>query len=126
MIDGVFTVFYYDDVRAAITFYEQVIGWPKTADYGWSAIFEVRPRTYLVLVNATGGSQKPIPGTNKGAILSLAIHDLEARFERLKRAGAVPADGAIEAGCGGRTREFKVRDPGGYTVEFCTWLTPLA
>lgn len=123
-IQGVITVFYYEDVRAALDFYEQVLGLRKVADFGWGGIVQLQPNACVGLVNATGGSQKPIPGFNKGAILSIAVSDLELCFETLKKAGAVPQGTLIESGCEGRTREFKIRDPGGYTIEFCTWLAP--
>jgi catechol 2,3-dioxygenase-like lactoylglutathione lyase family enzyme len=124
-ITGVITVFYYEDVRRALDFYERTIGLRKLADFGWGGLVELQPGTHLGLVDATGGSQRPIPGTNKGAILSLVTNDLEACFEQLRQAGALPPGAAIEPGCGGRTREFKIRDPGGYTIEFATWLVAL-
>jgi catechol 2,3-dioxygenase-like lactoylglutathione lyase family enzyme len=125
-IQGVITVFYYDDVRGALDFYERVIGLRKVADFGWGGIVELCPNACLGLVNATEGSQRPIAGFNKGAILSIATQDLELCFETLRTAGAVPHGTVIEPGCGGRSREFKIRDPGGYTIEFCTWLVPLS
>jgi hypothetical protein len=115
------TFFYYDDLPAAMRFYAEIIGLRLTLEYAGSAIFEVRPGVSLGLVDAISGSQRPIPGRNKGAILSLEVDDLVGCLERLKRLRAAAPDLDLVDGCGGLTREFKILDPGGYTVEFLAW-----
>jgi predicted enzyme related to lactoylglutathione lyase len=120
-VSAVHTFFYYDDLPAALHFYEQVLGFAKAADFGSCAIFQLHGNAYLGLVNATHGSQRPIQDANKGAVLSLLTHDLEACLARAKRAGVLSAAAAPVPGCDGRTREFRICDPGGYTIEFFSW-----
>lgn len=121
-VTGVHTFFYYDDLPAALHFYECVLGFPKMVDYGWCAIFQLHGNAFLGLVNATHGSQRPVADLNKGAVLSLLTHDLEQCLARAKRAGVLAASAVPTSGCDGRTREFRICDPGGYTIEFFSWV----
>jgi predicted enzyme related to lactoylglutathione lyase len=115
------TFFYYDDLAPAVAFYRDVLGLKLAMDEPWCAMFELNSGARLGLVDAAAGSQRPISGFNKGAILSLEVDDLAACLERLKRQGTTGATTELVSGCGGRTEEFKVFDPGGYTVEFFHW-----
>jgi predicted enzyme related to lactoylglutathione lyase len=121
---GAITFFYYHDLHAARDFYERVVGLQRVEDLGWCCLLQLQPRCYLGLVDASAGRQRPVPGRNKGALLSLETTDLEACLERLKHLGATPATTEIEPGCRGRTREFRIYDPEDYAIEFFTWLTP--
>ena len=123
-VAGVHTFFYYDDLPAALFFYEHLLEFPKVMDFGWCAIFQLYGNAYLGLVNATRGSQRPISGCEKGAVLSLLTNDLDGCLARAKRAGVVAPTLMPVAGCDGRTREFKIRDPGGYSIEFFAWVVP--
>jgi catechol 2,3-dioxygenase-like lactoylglutathione lyase family enzyme len=118
---SVITFFYYDDLPQAMRFYADTIGLRLVLQPAGSAIFEVRPGVCLGLVDANSGSQRPIAGRNKGAILSLEVDDLDACLERFKRLQIVAQDLCLVAGAGGLTREFKIHDPGGYTIEFLAW-----
>jgi predicted enzyme related to lactoylglutathione lyase len=118
---SVITFFYYDQLPAAADFYRTVIGLPLVMSDAWCAVFAVNGGAQLGLVNAVAGSQRPVAGANKGTILSLEVDDLSQCLERLKSLGVAPAGAELVAGAGGRTQEFKVLDPGGYTVEFFRW-----
>ena len=121
-VKGVVTFFYYEDQPSAVKFYQQVVGLRRVQDFGWCTILQLQPSTYLGLVNAVAGSQRPIAGANKGAILSIETADLDGCLAHMKRLGVVAADTILEPGCAGHAMEFKIRDPGGYTVEFFRWL----
>ncbi len=121
-VDGAITLFYYDDVEQAIQWYEHVVGFEKVVDYGWLAIFRMREHAYLGLVDGSAGSQRPIKGPNKGALVTIATHDLEWWHNRLFRAGVPGTGNGLQIGCDGNTIEFQIRDPGGYTLEFFEWL----
>lgn len=123
-MNGTITFFYYDDMRAALEFYERVVGLRQAADLGWCALLELQPRSFLGLVDAAVGSQHPIAGRNKGTLLSIEAADLEACLARFQRLGVTEASTKIVSGCRGLTREFRIHDPGDYPVEFFTWLTP--
>ena len=122
-VGGVMTVFYYEDLAPAVAFYER-LGFAKAVDLGWVAIFRISGASMLTLVDATGGSQTPIRGSNKGAILSIETDALEAWRERLARIGVAEPNVELKRGCEGRSVEIHVRDPGGYLVEFFQWVDP--
>lgn len=123
-IGGVMTVFYYEDVAPAIAFYEHVVGFEKVLDLGWGATFRVVGQSFLTVVDSEGGSQRAIPGANKGAILSIETDDLSDWRTRLESAGLTSLETNLKSGCDGRSIEFHVRDPGDYVIEFFQWLDP--
>ncbi|AHE52714.1 hypothetical protein NX02_04865 [Sphingomonas sanxanigenens DSM 19645 = NX02] len=121
-IDGVLTMFYYRDLAAATDWYERVIGFEKILAFEGLSLFRVHQGSQLALVGEGFGSQQPIAGTNKGAILSIQTRVLQQWHERLFRY-QVPGTGeGLQSGGGGLTIEFKVRDPEGYTIEFFEWI----
>lgn len=123
-IKGVVTFFYYDDLACAIAFYEQVVGFRKVLENEWCGLFELRPGALLGLVTGEAGSQKPIAGPNKGAIVSVETECLETCLATMKARGVIPQSAALERGCAGRTWEFKIHDPAGYCLEFFSWIEP--
>jgi catechol 2,3-dioxygenase-like lactoylglutathione lyase family enzyme len=125
-LKGTVTFFYYHDLDAAAAFYERVLGRPRQMFTGWCAFFDLWPGARLGLVDAAAGSQRPVPGDNKGALLSLEVEDLPACLERMKALGVAAPSAVLERGAEGHTWEFKVRDPGGYRVEFFSWIDPPA
>jgi lactoylglutathione lyase len=120
--EGVITFFYYDDLNRAVAFYRERLGLRSLMVSDWCVIFELNPGARLGLVNATAGSQRPVGGRNKGAILSLQVEGVGACLERMKRCALAPASAELVEGCGGRTREFKISDPEGYVIEFFEWI----
>ncbi|WP_156840999.1 VOC family protein [Novosphingobium aquimarinum] len=120
-ISGVHTMFYYEDLQEAIDWYDR-IGFKNVLKLDFVSIFEIGPSSYLSLVDATGGSQRPLRDGNKGAMLSIETTNLELWHQTLFSKGIEGTGAGAEIGCGGRTIEFKLRDPGGYTLEFFEWL----
>lgn len=120
-ISGVHTMFYYEDLQEAIDWYQR-IGFENVLNLEFVSIFQIGPSSYLSLVDATSGSQRPVRDDNKGAMLSIETTDLELWHQTLFSKGIEGTGTGAEIGCGGRTIEFKLRDPGGYTVEFFEWL----
>lgn len=120
-IKGVTTLFYYDDVRRALDFYERVIGLRKAVDLDWCVLLEILPNAHLGLIDSTGGSQRPIPGANKGAMITLETDDLHACLARMQALGVAGPQTQISYNDRSRTYDFKIRDPEGYTVEFFCW-----
>lgn len=124
-VKGAITLLSYDDLPAAVSFYRELVGLRIAEDFGWCCLLELQPRSYLGLIDATAGSQRPVAGANKGVLVSLEVADLAACLERARRLGLVAADTHLVPGCRGRTREFRIVDPGGYPVEFFSWVTPM-
>ncbi len=123
-LSGVMTLFYYDDVAAAARWYAANLDFEKVIDYDWLTVFRVVDRSYLGLVAAGAGSQRPVAGANKGAMISIETTDLDKWHDRFFRAGVAGTGRGLDIGCDGQSIEFKVQDPGGYTVEFFEWIDP--
>ena len=104
--------------------YERLFGRPREMFTHWCAFFDLQPGVRLGLVDSAAGSQRPVPGDNKGALLSFEVEDLSACLERMKALGLAAPDAGLERGAEGHTWEFKVRDPGGYWLEFFSWIDP--
>lgn len=118
-IAGSVPFFYYQDLKVAAEWYEHQIGLRKVTDEGWVIIFEVTPTAFIGLVNATDGTLRP--AAEKGVLLSLETPDLEAWYKRFKRIEGSNIIQDIEIGAQGLIEEFRLRDPGGYVVEFFRW-----
>lgn len=123
--DGAITFFYYDALEPAICWYRDVIGLEPVMIEDWMALFQITPNHRLGLVGSAEGSQSPIAGANKGTMLSIETDCLEQWYRRLQEAGVDGLDQGFQPGCRGRTIEFRVRDPGGYHIEFFRWVTPV-
>ena len=121
-IDAALTMFYYDDLPRAAEWYEQVLGLPRLMEAEGFVLFGVAGQAKLALVGAAHGSQRPIPGVNKGAILSLQTSELQRWHATLFARGVEGTGIGLVVGGDGRTVEFKIRDPEGYTIEFFEWI----
>jgi catechol-2,3-dioxygenase len=121
-IDGVLTMFYYEDLAAVTEWYERVMGFEKILAFDGLSLFRIHAGSHLALVGKDFGSQRPIAGIHKGAILSIQTRALQQWHERLYRHGVTGTGVGLQTGGGGRTIEFKVHDPEGYTIEFFEWI----
>ncbi len=119
------SIFYYENVGAAIDWYRSALGFEAVLVENWLGLFRVSGQHLVGLVDSASGNQH-VPGPNKGAMLSIEVADLEGLFDQLKTRGVVEPDAALLIGCDGRMREFRVRDPGGYLIEFFHWIDPPA
>jgi hypothetical protein len=122
--DGAITFFYYEQLEPAVCWYRDVVGFEPVMIEDWMALFQITPNHRLGLVVAAEGSQSPVAGPNKGTMLSIETDFLEQWHCRLEAAGAQPLEQGFQPGCRGRTIEFRVRDPGGYCLEFFRWVEP--
>ncbi len=118
-IAGGVPFFYYQDLAAAASWYEDKLGLKKVTNEDWVVIFELTDTAYIGLVNASGGSLKPT--ADKGVLLSIETAELEAWYEKLKDIEGINMIHGIEEGAGGMIDEFRMTDPGGYIIEFFRW-----
>lgn len=121
-VTGILTIFYYRDLAAAADWYEHRLGFERACDFEGQILFRVHQENHLALVADGHGSQRPIVGRNKGAVLSIQTDDLEGWREHFAGRGFPLAKRDIVIGYGGRTREFKLYDPEGYAIEFFEWI----
>lgn len=118
-ITGVVPFLYYDDLEVAADWYEDKLGFERVTDEEWVVIFKIAERSYIGLVNATGGSLRP--AANKGVMLSIETSELEAWYSKLKDLDGINMIQGIAEGSDGMIEEFRLMDPGGYIVEFFRW-----
>lgn len=107
--------FYYEDLEAATDFYTDVLGLQVVTDYGFAAILQVGPTSFLTLVDADHGmhsSDEP-----KTVAIALVTDQLDEWFEYLSgqeiemKFGYNPQEGRPHHG-------FVAVDPEGYLLEF--------
>ncbi len=118
-INGVHTMFYYENLPRATEWYDR-IGFENVLRLEFVSIFRLSSSSYLSLVDGHHGSQRPVK--KKGAILSIETTDLEGWHRHLFTKDVEGVGVGLDIGCGGRTVEFKLIDPEGYTLEFFQWL----
>jgi len=124
-IDSQIIFFYYKDVDEVTPFYERTLGLTKTFDLGWVKIYRITPTSYVGLTSENRGFHKT--SLNKPAMLSIVTDDVDGWYDRLSQSGAnivskLKPMTATPAADRAPVRGFIVEDPGGYTVEFFTWL----
>jgi len=107
---------YYEDLDAAKRWYEHDIGWEKVADYGWAAVFKITPTSYLGLTTA----DEDAPRSKKSSSLNISTSDLAAWHARLAKNPDIKFLNHIEMSAG-LVEQFRVEDPGGYSLEFFRW-----
>lgn len=125
-IKGSILFHYYDDLDAAARWYQEILGLEVQMREDWLVLLRLGPASTLGLVDAVNGSHKPPRGAGQNAMLSIETDEIDAWHARFKALGLCPPDAALVPGCRGRTREFTVRDPGNYVVEFFQWIAPPA
>jgi catechol 2,3-dioxygenase-like lactoylglutathione lyase family enzyme len=108
---------YYDDLDAAKQWYKDKIGWEMVADYGWFAVFKMTPTSYLGLTS-TG---EDAPKSKKSSGFNISTNDLGAWHAHLAKNPDIKFLNHIESTAGGLVEQFKVEDPGGYSLEFFRW-----
>ena len=121
-LEGTLTLFYYDDLARAFEFYNDVICFDFVADFGYVKIFRVIDGALLGLVDGELGSHRTSP--SKPVRLVVMVKDIEAWFSRVKSGGVETFEDAPFTGVKMRLKGFTFKDPEGYTVEMCQYLTP--
>lgn len=112
--------FYYEDLPAAVRWYEQVLNCTRVVDLQWSVILRLGDGIQIGLVDATHGTLRPNP--EKSAMLALEAPQLERWLERIQQLDPSAIMDGIGVGGHGFIDRFLVRDPGGYIVEFYRWI----
>lgn len=115
------TFFYYAELEAAVTFYEEVMGLELVEDQGWARIYRVGGGAFLGIVAGEKGFHRP--QARNAVLLTLVVDDVPGWYEHLASRGArllseVQERPEIEIRC------FFLEDPGGYTLEIQQFLRP--
>ena len=121
-LEGTLTLFYYDDLEKAFSFYNDVIGFDFVADFGYVKIFKVIEGALLGLVNGQLGSHRTSP--SKPVRLVVMVKDIDVWFRKLKAGGVETFEDEPFTGKKMKLKGFTFKDTEGYTVEMCQYLTP--
>ena len=82
---GKISFLYFDDLKAAVDFFENVLELPLVCDQGWSKIFQVCPGSFLGAVDRSRGACKAT--TRDGVLTSFVILDFDEMVTKLEKAG---------------------------------------
>ncbi len=111
------TFLYYRDLRAAMTFYKDIMGFELVIDQGWSKIYKIAEGAHVGLVDETRGMNKWAP--TKPVQLCVRVEDVDgwydyARARKLKNLSELFENQALGI------RAFVFEDPEGYQIEMQT------
>jgi hypothetical protein len=125
-MDETVTFFYYEDIGPAAEFYGEVLQLQKSMDEDWVKIYRISATSSVGIVLESRGFHSV--SKDKPVMLSIVTGDVDAWYERLTGYDTVvvsplPAPGETDDPEDPPVRGFVVEDPGGYTIEFFTWLS---
>lgn len=112
---------YYKDITAAAVFYGETLGLEKTFDQESAKLFRLTPNSVVGVIREGSTSYHRVQETN-AVMLSIVTPDVDAWYDRLVSAGGVTILKPIADSVSNPIRAFLVEDPGGYTVEFFSWV----
>ena len=121
-LEGTLTLFYYDDLKKAFNFYNDIVGFDFVADFGYVKIFKVIEGALLGLVDGQLGSHRTSP--SKPVRLVVMAKDIDPWFKKIKAGGVDTFEDEPFTGKKMNLKGFTFEDPEGYTVEFVQYLTP--
>ena len=121
-LEGTLTLLYYDDLGKAFNFYNDILKFEFVADFGYVKIFKVIDGALLGLVDGQLGSHRTSP--SKPVRLVVMVKDIDPWFSRVKSGVVETLEETPFTGKKMKLKGFTFKDPEGYTVEFCQYLTP--
>ena len=121
-LEGTLTLFYYDDLKRAFDFYNDIIGFDFVADFGYVKIFRVIEGALLGLVDGQLGSHRTSP--SKPVRLVVMVKNIDGWFKKIRAGGVGTFEDEPFTGKKMNLKGFTFEDPEGYTVEMVQYLTP--
>ena len=121
-LEGTLTLFYYDDLKKAFDFYNDIIGFDFVADFRYIKIFRVIEGALLGLVDGQLGSHRTSP--SKPVRLVVMVKNIDDWFKKIKAGGVETFEDEPFTGKKMNLKGFTFEDPEGYTVEIVQYLTP--
>ena len=112
------TFFYYDDMAAVISFYEEVLGFELVLDQGMARIYRVG-RGYFGIVDGHRGHLAAQP--KSAVLLTIVVADVPAWHARMRAAGVA---GLSDVLLGRFCEHFFFADPQGYAIEIQRFRDP--
>lgn len=118
-IHGNLVFLYYKDLPAARRFYGETLGLPCVLDYGFAAIFRASDSSFIGLVDEQRGMHKA--AEPKTVTVAFITEQVDGWHDYLKASG-VTIRNPLKSSTNHPTRGFVALDPGGYFLEFETFL----
>lgn len=120
-LEGTLPLFYYDDLERAFNFYNDVLGFEFVADFGYVKLFKIIEGALVGLVDGELGSHRT--SQDKPVRLVVMVKNIDSWFDRVKAGGVETFEEAPFTGVKMKLKGFTFKDPEGYTIEFCQYLT---
>ncbi len=113
-INSGITFFYYPDLAAARSFYEEDLGFEVVDDQGWAVIYRIKGNCFFGIVDENKGFCE---AKEKDAVLlTLVVEDTESWYEYAKSKGIeVESEPELKEDIG--VKCFFLNDPEGYAIE---------
>ncbi len=118
-IDANIVFYYYSDLDAAVAFYRDILGLKQVLDYGFARAFQIADSAFICLVDETKGMHDA--SEPKSILLTLLTEELDGWYEYLQAQG-VEMYSPLTDRDDHAFRNFMAVDPGGYILEFETFL----
>lgn len=75
------TFLYFEDMKKAVAFFDDVLQLEKVYDPGWSCVWRTGPKAFVGAVDAQEGSIEVV--SRGGVLVSLTVHNIDAVREHL-------------------------------------------
>ena len=115
------TFMYFKDIKPAITFFEDIMGFELIDDQGWARIYRTAGNAYLGAV--TGEKAFHQPQEKNAVLVTLAVDDVPAWYDYLREKG-VKILRELQDRPDNMVRCFFIEGPGGYSFEIQEFLRP--
>lgn len=114
-------MFYYENLSAALPFYEKTLGLTKTYNKDWVKIYRLTAASSIGLIQEGEGVFHRAR-TDNAVMLNIVTEDVDKWYEYLKRDSGIVFLKGIYNSDQAHIRAFLIEDPGGYSIEFFQWL----
>ena len=108
--------FYYEDVEAAKTFYNEVMGFRVVADYGAAKIMQVAPKSFITLVDHESGMHSA--DEPKTTAIAIVTDQLDEWWDYIQTQDVEMRTKEYDPEPGRAHHGFVAVDPEGYFLEF--------
>ncbi|MHA7816960.1 MAG: VOC family protein [Pseudohaliea sp.] len=113
---------YYRDLGPAAAFYAGALGLETVHESASARLFRLTPNSIVGIVREGEQAYHRVREEN-AVMLSIVTADVDAWYERLRDRDDIEILTPLANRTDTPIRAFLVADPGGYTVEFFSWLT---
>ena len=122
-IEETVVMLYYRELSAAPSFYRDTLGLELIHQSDSAQLYRLTPTSSVGII-LEGDTAYHRAKPDNAVMLSLVTADVDAWYARLRHRQDVTILKPIENSGNNPIRAFLVEDPGGYTIEFFTWLSP--